>query len=141
MPVLQDGESWNKAIRPKAAGAWNLHALSLDLPELQHFVMFSSIVSAIGHHGNRPHPSVSASLQSLCNQHSCLPVKNLQPFVLLCPSLRAAVDAVAASCRPTLPLTCAALSLFPMVLFCHQGCLETSYMRPLLTARHEPPRC
>ena len=57
LPAAQDGESWNKAIRPKAAGAWNLHALSLGLPELQHFVMFSSIVAAIGHHGEDLGPS------------------------------------------------------------------------------------
>ena len=55
--AVQDGESWNKTIRPKAAGAWNLHALSLGLPELQHFVMFSSIVAAIGHHGEDLGPS------------------------------------------------------------------------------------
>ena len=47
----QDGESWNKAVRPKALGAWNLHDLSLSMKELQHFVIFSSIVSSIGHQG------------------------------------------------------------------------------------------
>ena len=70
MPMLQDGESWNKAIRPKAAGAWNLHALSLGLPQLQHFVMFSSIVSAIGHHGECPNPSASLPLQWVRNHYS-----------------------------------------------------------------------
>lgn len=48
---VQDGESWNKAVRPKALGAWNLHELSLSMKELQHFVIFSSIVSSIGHQG------------------------------------------------------------------------------------------
>ena len=81
--MVQDGESWNRAVRPKAAGAWNLHALSLDLPELQHFVMFSSIVSAIGHHGECRNPSAPSSLQSTRNQYFRHLVKNLQPFVLL----------------------------------------------------------
>jgi len=49
--AAQDGESWNKAIRPKAVGAWNLHELSLNMKDLQHFVIFSSIVSSIGHQG------------------------------------------------------------------------------------------
>ena len=49
--AAQDGESWNKAIRPKAVGAWNLHELSLSMKDLQHFVIFSSIVSSIGHQG------------------------------------------------------------------------------------------
>jgi fatty acid synthase len=47
----QDGESWNKAIKPKAWGAWHLHELSLRLPHCEQFVMFSSIVSSIGHQG------------------------------------------------------------------------------------------
>ena len=51
--LLQDGESWNRAIRPKAVGAWNLHALSLGLKELEHFVLFSSVVSSMGHQGIR----------------------------------------------------------------------------------------
>ena len=47
----QDGASWNKAIKPKAWGAWHLHELSLRLPHCEQFVMFSSIVSSIGHQG------------------------------------------------------------------------------------------
>ena len=50
--LLQDGESWNRAIRPKAVGAWNLHELSLGLKELEHFVIFSSVVASMGHQGS-----------------------------------------------------------------------------------------
>ena len=50
--LLQHGESWNRAIRPKAVGAWNLHELSLGLKELEHFVLFSSVVSSMGHQGS-----------------------------------------------------------------------------------------
>lgn len=56
---LQDGESWNKAVRPKALGAWNLHDLSLSMKELQHFVIFSSIVSSIGHQGELSHHCIA----------------------------------------------------------------------------------
>ena len=52
--LVQDGESWNKAVQPKAVGGWNLHNLSLRMKELEHFVIFSSIVSSIGHQGASP---------------------------------------------------------------------------------------
>ena len=52
--MTQDGESWNKAVRPKAVGGWNLHNLSLKMDHLEHFVIFSSIVSSIGHQGASP---------------------------------------------------------------------------------------
>ena len=52
--LVQDGESWNKAVQPKAVGGWNLHNLSLRMKELEHFVIFSSIVSSIGHQGESP---------------------------------------------------------------------------------------
>ena len=38
-------------MRPKAVGGWNLHNLSLQMKDLEHFVIFSSIVSSIGHQG------------------------------------------------------------------------------------------
>jgi hypothetical protein len=47
----QDGASWNKAIKPKAQGGWNLHDLSLQIESLEQFVVFSSVVSSIGHQG------------------------------------------------------------------------------------------
>ena len=50
MPV-QTGESWNTAVMPKVAGAWNLHKAAAQLPQLMHFVCFSSIVSIFGNPG------------------------------------------------------------------------------------------
>jgi len=52
----QDGESWNKAIKPKALGAWNLHELSQPIKTMEHFIVFSSVVSSIGHQGAHPPP-------------------------------------------------------------------------------------
>ena len=48
---LQTGESWNKVVRPKALGAWNLDAATRDLASLEHFVCFSSIVATLGNAG------------------------------------------------------------------------------------------
>ena len=48
---LQTGESWNKVVRPKALGAWNLDAATRDLAALEHFVCFSSIVATLGNAG------------------------------------------------------------------------------------------
>ena len=50
----QTGESWNKVVRPKALGAWNLDAATRGLPALEHFVCFSSIVASLGNAG-APH--------------------------------------------------------------------------------------
>ena len=56
-PAPQTGESWNRCVRPKALGAWNLHEQTKALPELEHFVLFSSISSWIGHQGAPPFPT------------------------------------------------------------------------------------
>ena len=50
--LCQTGESWNRCVKPKAAGAWNLDAASRGLKHLTHFVCFSSIVAAAGNAGN-----------------------------------------------------------------------------------------
>jgi NAD(P)-dependent dehydrogenase (short-subunit alcohol dehydrogenase family)/acyl carrier protein len=42
-------EDWIAAIRPKVSGSWNLHTLLP--PELDFFVMLSSITGVIGNHG------------------------------------------------------------------------------------------
>ena len=47
----QTGESWNAAVVPKAFGALNLDAVSHGLPQLEHFVIFSSVVSSTGNEG------------------------------------------------------------------------------------------
>ena len=48
---IQTGEGWNKGIAPKAIGAQNLDIASRALPNLQHFVMFSSLVASVGNEG------------------------------------------------------------------------------------------
>ena len=48
---VQNGESRNAPIIPKAYGALNLGALSDSLPHLEQFVIFSSVVSSTGNEG------------------------------------------------------------------------------------------
>ena len=62
----QTGESWNRCVRPKATGAWHLHELTKALPEVEQFVLFSSIVSWVGHQGALPLPARRASLLPAC---------------------------------------------------------------------------
>ena len=47
----QTGESWNKVVRPKALGAWNLDGATRGLASLEHFICFSSIVATLGNAG------------------------------------------------------------------------------------------
>ncbi|KAK9904717.1 hypothetical protein WJX75_001194 [Coccomyxa subellipsoidea] len=61
-----DGESWNRAIKPKALGAWNLHELSTPVKSLEHFIVFSSVVSSIGHQGQANYGYANAAVDSLC---------------------------------------------------------------------------
>ncbi|CAL8464659.1 g4194 [Coccomyxa elongata] len=61
-----DGESWNRAIKPKAVGAWNLHELSQPVQSLEHFIVFSSVVSSIGHQGQANYGYANAAVDSLC---------------------------------------------------------------------------
>jgi len=49
--VVQTGEGWNAGVNPKAMGGHNLDAATRQLPELEHFVMFSSIVASAGNEG------------------------------------------------------------------------------------------
>ena len=58
---LQTGESWNRCVRPKAIGAWNLHELTKALPSVEQFVLFSSVVSWVGHQGALPPPAPAPS--------------------------------------------------------------------------------
>ena len=51
---LQTGEAWNRCVRPKAIGSWNLDAASRGLRHLEHFVFFSSIVATQGNAGEQP---------------------------------------------------------------------------------------
>jgi NADPH:quinone reductase-like Zn-dependent oxidoreductase/SAM-dependent methyltransferase/acyl carrier protein len=69
--VLSDGslpnqtwEKYEKTFHPKVAGGWNLHSLTLDY-NLEHFVMFSSVVAKIGSAGQSNHSSANFFLDSL----------------------------------------------------------------------------
>lgn len=55
----QTGESWNACIAPKAIGAYNLDKASRGISTIEHFVMWSSIVSYSGNEGNCKHTSAS----------------------------------------------------------------------------------
>ena len=51
LALLQTGEAWNKCVKPKVAGTWNVDAASRGLPALEHFICFSSIVGTQGNVG------------------------------------------------------------------------------------------
>jgi len=74
--VLDDGvllqlnrERFQKVMAPKAIGAWNLHALSLNAP-LDFFINFSSFVSSVGNPGQGNYVAASAFLDALAH-HRC----------------------------------------------------------------------
>ncbi len=69
---MQTGESWNAPIIPKAYGALNLDKVSKDLPHLEQFVSFSSVVSSTGNEGEqidlcRSSPALHEQLSSALN--------------------------------------------------------------------------
>jgi NAD(P)-dependent dehydrogenase (short-subunit alcohol dehydrogenase family) len=71
--VLDDGvllqQSWNRferVLRPKVEGTWNLHELSAKLP-LQFFVMFSSAAALFGAPGQSNYSAANAFLDALAH--------------------------------------------------------------------------
>ena len=60
----QDIERFYRAGTGKAEGAWNLHALTTDLP-LDHFVMFSSMASVVTTHGQGNYASANSVADAL----------------------------------------------------------------------------
>jgi NADPH:quinone reductase-like Zn-dependent oxidoreductase/acyl carrier protein len=60
----QTWEKYEKTFHPKVAGGWNLHSLTLDY-NLEHFVMFSSVIAKIGSAGQSNHSSANFFLDSL----------------------------------------------------------------------------
>jgi short-subunit dehydrogenase/acyl carrier protein len=60
---LNEERMW-KAMAPKIVGAWNLHALTLDLP-LDFFVLFSSLASVTGNPGQANYVAGNAFLDAL----------------------------------------------------------------------------
>jgi amino acid adenylation domain-containing protein len=59
-----DEERFRKVMRPKVAGSWHLHTLTLDKP-LDFFVLFSSAASVFGSPGQGNYAAASAFLDAL----------------------------------------------------------------------------
>ncbi len=60
----QDWSNFERVIRPKACGAWNLHQLTLETP-LEHFVLYSSAISVFGNMGQTNYACASSYLDNL----------------------------------------------------------------------------
>lgn len=61
-----DQARFERALRPKAMGAWRLHELSLDHP-IEHFVLFSSISGAFGAAGQASYASANTFLDAIAH--------------------------------------------------------------------------
>lgn len=63
-------ERLNTVLAPKVLGAWNLHTLTKDLP-LEHFVLYSSVTTAIGNPAQANYVAANAALEGLAqHRHS-----------------------------------------------------------------------
>ncbi|MBE9169055.1 SDR family NAD(P)-dependent oxidoreductase [Pleurocapsales cyanobacterium LEGE 06147] len=76
--VLEDGallqldwQCFRRVMEPKVAGAWNLHAHTLELP-LDFFVCFSSIASLLGSPGQGNYGAANAFLDALVHHRRAL---------------------------------------------------------------------
>ncbi|MCG9076298.1 type I polyketide synthase [Laribacter hongkongensis] len=69
-----DASRMETVIAPKLLGAWNLHQATLDVP-LEHFVLYSSITTAIGNPGQANYVAANAGLEGLAEmrRHIGLP--------------------------------------------------------------------
>jgi len=59
-------ERLNTVLAPKVLGAWNLHTLTKDLP-LEHFVLYSSVTTAIGNPAQANYVAANAALEGLAH--------------------------------------------------------------------------
>lgn len=59
-----DAQRMEAVVAPKLLGAWNLHQATLDTP-LEHFVLYSSITTAIGNPGQANYVAANAGLEGL----------------------------------------------------------------------------
>ena len=64
--IRQDWDRFARVMAPKVAGAWNLHALTRDLP-LEFFVLFSSWASVLGSPGQANYASANAFMDALAH--------------------------------------------------------------------------
>jgi acyl transferase domain-containing protein/surfactin synthase thioesterase subunit/acyl carrier protein len=62
--IQMDWQKFHRVMVPKVAGAWLLHELTQDL-KLDHFVLFSSILSLIGSAGQANYAAANAFLDAL----------------------------------------------------------------------------
>ena len=69
-------ESIQRVMRPKSAGAWNLHRLTVGLP-LDFFVLFSSASSLLGAPGQAAYAAANAFLDSLAHYRRSLGLPGL----------------------------------------------------------------
>jgi acyl transferase domain-containing protein/acyl carrier protein/NADP-dependent 3-hydroxy acid dehydrogenase YdfG len=69
-----DAQRMAVVIAPKLLGAWNLHQATRDIP-LDHFVLYSSITTAIGNPGQANYVAANAGLEGLAEmrRHMGLP--------------------------------------------------------------------
>ncbi|HZN17328.1 MAG TPA: SDR family NAD(P)-dependent oxidoreductase, partial [Micromonosporaceae bacterium] len=68
--LQQSAERFRTVVRPKADGAWHLHAQTLgsaDAPELDFFVLFSSVTSVLGSPGQGSYAAANAFLDALAH--------------------------------------------------------------------------
>lgn len=69
-----DAARMEAVLAPKLLGAWHLHQATLDVP-LEHFVLYSSITTAIGNPGQANYVAANAGLEGLAEmrRHMGLP--------------------------------------------------------------------
>lgn len=62
-------DTFCRVLQPQAKGAWNLHLASMSRSlDLRDFVLFSSVMSALGDPGNCAHATASAYMDGLASQ-------------------------------------------------------------------------
>lgn len=62
-----NAERLNDVLAPKLQGAWHLHELTQNLP-LEHFVLYSSVTTAIGNPAQANYVAANAALEGLARQ-------------------------------------------------------------------------
>lgn len=61
----QSVERFERVMTPKVVGAWNLHTLTKELPDVDFFVMYSSAASLLGNPGQANYVAANAFLDAL----------------------------------------------------------------------------